>query len=135
MYSACAAWGCFKKLSNRKSSREVGGRGREVRGPDHPQGVLPQNWDETELNHSVTYGRSNLVVKVKDSWPACHEFETSTAKDPPCWGGVHAKSVEVQTSTRWCGVEVRRGGMPALVSPSSLDYGSKLRGLSLKALK
>ncbi|GFT59192.1 uncharacterized protein TNCV_3891491 [Trichonephila clavipes] len=22
--------------------------------PDHPQGILPQNWGETELNHSVT---------------------------------------------------------------------------------
>ncbi|GFW47403.1 uncharacterized protein TNCV_4536931 [Trichonephila clavipes] len=22
--------------------------------PDHPQGVLPLNWGETELNHSVT---------------------------------------------------------------------------------
>ncbi|GFU71458.1 uncharacterized protein TNCV_2378451 [Trichonephila clavipes] len=33
-----------------------------------------------------------------------------------------------QTSSRWCGVVVRRGGVPAQVSFSSLDHGSKLRG-------
>ncbi|GFW37629.1 hypothetical protein TNCV_4028251 [Trichonephila clavipes] len=39
---------------SRKSSREVGGRGREVESPNHPQGALPQNWDETEQNRTVT---------------------------------------------------------------------------------
>ncbi|GFW25439.1 hypothetical protein TNCV_3721671 [Trichonephila clavipes] len=39
--------------SNRKSSREVGERGREV-GASDPQGVLPLNWGETEPNCSVT---------------------------------------------------------------------------------
>ncbi|GFT22443.1 uncharacterized protein TNCV_3274121 [Trichonephila clavipes] len=32
--------------------------------PDHPQGVLPQNWGETELNRSVTFplhGGSSVV--------------------------------------------------------------------------
>ncbi|GFS84382.1 hypothetical protein TNCV_4605892 [Trichonephila clavipes] len=28
-----------------------------------------------------------LVVKVTDSWMACHEFEPCTAEDPPCRGG------------------------------------------------
>ncbi|GFW73104.1 uncharacterized protein TNCV_832231 [Trichonephila clavipes] len=28
--------------------------------PDHPHGVLPQNWGETELNCSVTVWSSNL---------------------------------------------------------------------------
>ncbi|GFW08546.1 hypothetical protein TNCV_2775681 [Trichonephila clavipes] len=37
----------------RKSSREVGGRGERWEAPDHPQGVLTENWGETELNHSV----------------------------------------------------------------------------------
>ncbi|GFW55927.1 cullin-4A [Trichonephila clavipes] len=41
-------------VPGRKSFREVGERGREVGGPDHPQGVFPQNWGETELNRSVT---------------------------------------------------------------------------------
>ncbi|GFW71140.1 uncharacterized protein TNCV_91831 [Trichonephila clavipes] len=38
-----------------------------------------------------------------------------------------------QTSSRLCGVVVRRG-VPAQVSSWSLDHGSKLRGLSSKAL-
>ncbi|GFT57108.1 hypothetical protein TNCV_1691561 [Trichonephila clavipes] len=41
------------------SSREVGGRGREV--PDSPQRVLPQNWSETEKNRTVTC----MVLKAK----------------------------------------------------------------------
>ncbi|GFV78583.1 uncharacterized protein TNCV_1888891 [Trichonephila clavipes] len=38
-----------------------------------------------------------------------------------------------EMSSRWCGVVVRRG-VPAQMSSSSLDYGSKLRGSSPKAL-
>ncbi|GFW69528.1 hypothetical protein TNCV_488741 [Trichonephila clavipes] len=36
------------------ASHEVGGRGRDVGGPDHPKGILLQNWGETELNRSAT---------------------------------------------------------------------------------
>ncbi|GFV67865.1 uncharacterized protein TNCV_926311 [Trichonephila clavipes] len=28
------------------------------------------------------------------SWLACHKLEPSTAKDPPCRGAMHVKSVE-----------------------------------------
>ncbi|GFT54766.1 uncharacterized protein TNCV_5001371 [Trichonephila clavipes] len=38
-----------------------------------------------------------------------------------------------ETSSRWCGVVVRRG-VPAQVSSTSLDQGSKLRGPSPKPL-
>ncbi|GFW64642.1 uncharacterized protein TNCV_700481 [Trichonephila clavipes] len=42
------------------------------------------------------------------------------------------------TSSRWCGVVVRRGlgggGVPAQMSSTSLDHGSKLHGPSPKAL-
>ncbi|GFV13741.1 uncharacterized protein TNCV_2500751 [Trichonephila clavipes] len=38
-----------------------------------------------------------------------------------------------ERSSRWCGVVVRRG-VPAQVSSTSLDHGSKLRGPSPKAL-
>ncbi|GFS71317.1 uncharacterized protein TNCV_5050601 [Trichonephila clavipes] len=38
-----------------------------------------------------------------------------------------------QTSSRWCGVVVRRG-VPAQVSSTSLDHSSKFRGPSPKAL-
>ncbi|GFX73837.1 hypothetical protein TNCV_4291531 [Trichonephila clavipes] len=37
------------------------------------------------------------------------------------------KSIKAQTSSRWCGAEVRRGGGPVQVSFSSFDHGSKLR--------
>ncbi|GFT68600.1 uncharacterized protein TNCV_1841901 [Trichonephila clavipes] len=39
-----------------------------------------------------------------------------------------------ETSSRWCGVVVRRGGVPAQVSSTSLDHGSKLRGPLPKTL-
>ncbi|GFW95951.1 uncharacterized protein TNCV_4173781 [Trichonephila clavipes] len=38
-----------------------------------------------------------------------------------------------ETPSRWCGVVVRRG-VPAQVSSTSLDHGSKLRSPSPKAL-
>ncbi|GFY18484.1 uncharacterized protein TNCV_2397111 [Trichonephila clavipes] len=38
-----------------------------------------------------------------------------------------------ETFSRWCGVVVRRGGVPAQVSSTSLDHGSKLRGPSPKS--
>ncbi|GFV32381.1 hypothetical protein TNCV_1676671 [Trichonephila clavipes] len=37
--------------------------------------------------------RSSSVVKVTDSWLACHEFEPSTTDDPPCRGAMSVKSV------------------------------------------
>ncbi|GFW48585.1 hypothetical protein TNCV_4241661 [Trichonephila clavipes] len=43
----------LKQPSSRKSSREVGGREREVGALTPSQGVLPQNWVEIEPNHNV----------------------------------------------------------------------------------
>ncbi|GFW11241.1 hypothetical protein TNCV_3807611 [Trichonephila clavipes] len=43
----------YKQPSSRKSSREVGGRVREVGGPD-PPGVLPQNCGGNEPNRTDT---------------------------------------------------------------------------------
>ncbi|GFW91767.1 hypothetical protein TNCV_3400271 [Trichonephila clavipes] len=54
-------------------------------------------------------GIGSLVVKVTDSWLACHEFEPSVTENPPC-RGMHIKSVEAQTSSRWCDEGIRRGG-------------------------
>ncbi|GFY29195.1 hypothetical protein TNCV_4723231 [Trichonephila clavipes] len=42
------------------------------------------------------------------SWLACHEFDPSTTKDPPFREAMHVS--RAQTSSRWCGVVVRRGG-------------------------
>ncbi|GFW18296.1 hypothetical protein TNCV_4008351 [Trichonephila clavipes] len=66
----------------------------------------------------------SLVVKVTDSWPACHEFDPSTAEDPPFRRAMHVNLTRAQTSFRWCGV-VNRRVVPAQVSSSSLYHGSK----------
>ncbi|GFX69472.1 uncharacterized protein TNCV_380411 [Trichonephila clavipes] len=39
-----------------------------------------------------------------------------------------------ETSSHWCGVVVRKGGVPAQVLSTSLDHGSKLRDPLPKAL-
>ncbi|GFU46425.1 hypothetical protein TNCV_1280711 [Trichonephila clavipes] len=49
-------------LSSSKSSSEVGGRGTGPP-PNHPQGVLPQNWGGTEQNRAVTF----MVLKATDN--------------------------------------------------------------------
>ncbi|GFX17496.1 hypothetical protein TNCV_3410961 [Trichonephila clavipes] len=53
----------------------------------------------------------NLMVKVTDSWPECHEFKTSATEDPSCRGLMHFKAATAQTSPHWCDVVVRRGGV------------------------
>ncbi|GFW70328.1 hypothetical protein TNCV_5131541 [Trichonephila clavipes] len=45
---------CKRKPLNRKSSCEIGGVEERWEAPDHSQGVLPQNWDGTEQNRTVT---------------------------------------------------------------------------------
>ncbi|GFW96849.1 hypothetical protein TNCV_2159851 [Trichonephila clavipes] len=50
-----------------------------------------------------------ILVKVTDSWPACREFQLSTAEDLPCQGTMHFKSVEALISCHWRGGEARRG--------------------------
>ncbi|GFV51529.1 hypothetical protein TNCV_2908321 [Trichonephila clavipes] len=66
------------------------------------------------------WGHCSLVVKVTDSWLACHEFEPELnllrLKRPPV------------------GMEVRRGDVRSQVSSSSFDQGSKSRGPVPKAL-
>ncbi|GFW45286.1 uncharacterized protein TNCV_4733941 [Trichonephila clavipes] len=61
MYSAFAAW---DTLNSRRAASPLGrlGEGEESwKAPDHPQGVLPQNWGGTEQNRTVTY----MVLKAK----------------------------------------------------------------------
>ncbi|GFX95614.1 uncharacterized protein TNCV_4826281 [Trichonephila clavipes] len=83
--------------------------------------------DNNKIESSIIpNGRSSQVVKVSDSRLACHDFEPSTTKDPPCREVMHFKSAEAQTSSHCRGVVARRG-VPAQVLSSSLDYGSKLR--------
>ncbi|GFU46975.1 hypothetical protein TNCV_813491 [Trichonephila clavipes] len=42
-------------------------------------------------------GRGNLVGKAMNSWPTCHEFESSTAEDPQCRWAMHEKSIDAKT--------------------------------------
>ncbi|GFU59601.1 hypothetical protein TNCV_3185721 [Trichonephila clavipes] len=76
--------------------------------------------------------RGSLVVKVTESWLACHELKPCSIEDPPCWGLMHIKYVEAQMFSRWCGIKVRRGVVPDQVLSS--DHGSKLRIPSPKSL-
>ncbi|GFU88748.1 uncharacterized protein TNCV_4444251 [Trichonephila clavipes] len=41
--------------------------------PDHPQGVLPQNWGETELNRSVTCMVLKAAVNDMRHLALCHD--------------------------------------------------------------
>ncbi|GFX82638.1 hypothetical protein TNCV_1193131 [Trichonephila clavipes] len=54
-----------------KFSREVGGRGREVEAPDHPQSVILQNWSGTEQNRTVTC----MVLKAKANDRRSHIYD------------------------------------------------------------
>ncbi|GFW99941.1 hypothetical protein TNCV_3079381 [Trichonephila clavipes] len=95
-----------------------------------------RNSERRKYTSGLSRGCGSLVVKVTDSCPkchdfdelmmACHEFEPSTAEDVLCKGAMPVKSLEDQTSSSQCGVEIRKGGTPAKVPPSSLDHGSKL---------
>ncbi|GFU80518.1 hypothetical protein TNCV_533921 [Trichonephila clavipes] len=61
MYSAFAAWEYFKQQSSRKSSREVGGRGREVGASDHPPGCSQSKlrWNRAKLTCMVPKAKAN----------------------------------------------------------------------------
>ncbi|GFX61357.1 uncharacterized protein TNCV_4894011 [Trichonephila clavipes] len=54
-------------------------------------------------------GRGSLVVKVTDSWNACHDFEPCTTEDPPCRGGRYMLNMS-RLKRPLFGVEFRRGG-------------------------
>ncbi|GFV58362.1 uncharacterized protein TNCV_2556061 [Trichonephila clavipes] len=56
----------FRTLNSRRAASSLVRlveRGKRWKAPDHSQGVLPQNWGETELNHSVTC----MVLKATDN--------------------------------------------------------------------
>ncbi|GFU47041.1 hypothetical protein TNCV_2616161 [Trichonephila clavipes] len=63
-----------RKPLSRKPSREVGGRGRDVgEAPDHTQGVLPQNWGETEANRPVTCMVLKAMTNNRRHLALCHD--------------------------------------------------------------
>ncbi|GFU77013.1 hypothetical protein TNCV_4521691 [Trichonephila clavipes] len=66
--------------------------GSKLRGPS-PIGSFVVRLKYNPLSLPVG-GRGSRVVKIlSHGWP-CHEFETSTTKDPPCRGAVHVKPVK-----------------------------------------
>ncbi|GFX98589.1 hypothetical protein TNCV_1501671 [Trichonephila clavipes] len=67
-----------------------------------------------------------------DSWSACHEFEPSTAEDPPCRGGRYTLNayVESETSSRWY-VE-RRGKCQFRCRPRHMTVVQNIRSSSLR---
>ncbi|GFY33219.1 hypothetical protein TNCV_1240701 [Trichonephila clavipes] len=79
-------------------------------------------------------GRSSLVVKTKDSWLACHDFECSIAENPLC-RGIRCELNVSKLKRHPVGVVWKLGERGAAqVSSSTFGYGSKLRGPSPKAL-
>ncbi|GFW26961.1 phosphatase and actin regulator 2 [Trichonephila clavipes] len=50
--------------------------------------------ERESLSSRGNLGRSNLVVKVTDSWLTCHEFEPCTTEELPCRGAMHIESVK-----------------------------------------
>ncbi|GFS90968.1 uncharacterized protein TNCV_2119691 [Trichonephila clavipes] len=41
--------------------------------PDHPQGILPKNWGETELNRSVTCMVLKVTANDRHHLAICHD--------------------------------------------------------------
>ncbi|GFW04485.1 uncharacterized protein TNCV_878541 [Trichonephila clavipes] len=57
----------------RKSSREVGGRGREVGGPCIPPDVLLQNWGGIQPNRTVTCTVLKATANDRRHLALCHD--------------------------------------------------------------
>ncbi|GFS60081.1 uncharacterized protein TNCV_2833001 [Trichonephila clavipes] len=77
--------------------------------------MMEQYFGVTFIKYTVgsPFLRDLAVVKVWDrGWP-CHELEPSTTKDP-------LNLSRAQTSSRWCGVVVKRGGCQLRCRPRHL---------------
>ncbi|GFX44973.1 hypothetical protein TNCV_3430221 [Trichonephila clavipes] len=78
---------------------------------------------------------TSLLAKETDSWPTCHEFESSTSEDPRCRESMYVKYVEVETSSSHCVVWKLGEGSASSDVVFVTRTGSKLRGPSAKALE
>ncbi|GFU83547.1 hypothetical protein TNCV_4218071 [Trichonephila clavipes] len=54
---------------------------------------VPSFHDCTSNSLVMEMGCGSPVVNIQP-WQACHEFDPSTTKDPPCRAAMHVKSVE-----------------------------------------
>ncbi|GFW29024.1 uncharacterized protein TNCV_2355821 [Trichonephila clavipes] len=94
------------------------------------------HWGKCPLHDNTMYSKVAAVAEwYRHGIVAC--LITSSSPVPPKTrrvGQLYTLNLSrAETSSRWCGVVVRRGVL-AQVSSTSLDYGSKLRGTSPKAL-
>ncbi|GFT48164.1 hypothetical protein TNCV_1001381 [Trichonephila clavipes] len=74
------------------STRAIGGGPRNFETwlgdkDDTSAGISSSNHHADVRALSLADGHGSVVVKVVDLWLECHEFEPSTAEDPPCGGG------------------------------------------------
>ncbi|GBO35475.1 hypothetical protein AVEN_60485-1, partial [Araneus ventricosus] len=76
----------------------------------------------------IAGGRCGLVIRSRPRDRRVAGSKPDSTEDPPCMGTIARQIIRSgQTSSRWCSAEVWRG-VPARVSSSSSDRGSKLRG-------
>ncbi|GFU73107.1 uncharacterized protein TNCV_1353981 [Trichonephila clavipes] len=91
---------------------------------------------ESDKNYNVLGGdisekQSPMVAFSHPGYRIVAGFVTSSSPVPLKTRRVGQRCMlnlsRAETSSRWCGVVVKRGGVPAQVSSTSLDHGSKLR--------
>ncbi|GBN87709.1 hypothetical protein AVEN_131809-1 [Araneus ventricosus] len=71
--------------------------------------------------HRVSRGRGDLVVRSRLWGRRAPGSRPDSTEDPPCMGPVARQIVRSgQTSSRWCGVEVWRGGCQLRCRPRHL---------------
>ncbi|GFT79922.1 hypothetical protein TNCV_4598241 [Trichonephila clavipes] len=63
-----------------------------------------------DVQFQYPVGCGSRVVLVSDRGLPCHKFEPSTTKDPSCRERCMLNLSRAQTSSRWCGVVVRKSG-------------------------
>ncbi|GFU49065.1 transposable element Tcb1 transposase [Trichonephila clavipes] len=59
--------------------------------------VPPSSYKHNHPTLQTSSVRCSLVIKVIDSFPACHEFEPSSTEGSPCGKAMIIKFVEIQT--------------------------------------
>ncbi|GFX06895.1 hypothetical protein TNCV_1202101 [Trichonephila clavipes] len=91
MYSAFAAWEYSKQPSSRKSSRVIGGRGRELEDHCPPPGVLPPNRGGNEPNRTVT-----CMDNDRRHLNLCHDEFRGPRSDLCGSGGISNNSIEAK---------------------------------------
>ncbi|GFU53791.1 hypothetical protein TNCV_4254111 [Trichonephila clavipes] len=91
---------------------------------------MRRKFDEN-VNISLRYSgdNSSLVIKITDSWQACHEFEPSTDETPSCIGDlIHIEYVEAQTSSPWSARSELTTDIPLALTMLGVSYTKEDKG-------